>query len=130
MSRKVLPGGIEVLSTCRAVIWRKKGVLHREDGPAYERRDGTKRYYRDGLLHRENGPAVIRPDGTRLWFRHGILCRDDGPPILFGDGTREWFWGGTSYREQEEASPGKTEPDPHQVEKMLEIIASIGFQEA
>lgn len=133
MSRKFLPGGIEILSTPLAVMWRRNGMLHREDGPAYERADGTKRYYRQGLLHREDGPAVVHPDGTCLWFRHGVLCREDGPPVIFGDGSREWIWGETSYRETAPQSPVASEgqeADPLQIEKMMEIIATFGFQEA
>ncbi|MDA8165674.1 MAG: hypothetical protein M0017_11655 [Desulfobacteraceae bacterium] len=131
MSRRFLPGGIEVISTPRAVMWRRNGVLHREDGPAYERADGTRRYYRHGVLHREDGPAVVHPDGTCLWFRHGILCREDGPPVELGAVTREWYWGGTFYREKDliEADGQEQEPDPVQIERMMEIIATFGFQE-
>jgi hypothetical protein len=132
LSRKFLPGGVEVISTPRLVMWRHNGQLHRENGPAYERVDGTRRYYEHGLLHREDGPAIVHPDGTCLWFRRGTLYREDGPPLIFGDGTREWFWGGTSHREiSEEASCRREpEPDPLQIEKMLEVIATFGFQEA
>jgi hypothetical protein len=132
MSRKFLPGDVEVVSTARSVMWRRNGVLHREDGPAYERDDGTRRYYRQGVLHREDGPAVVHPDGTCLWFRHGILQREDGPPVVFGNGTREWFWGATSYRENEPQAtpPQEQEADPLEIEKMMEIIATFGFQEA
>ncbi|MEJ2031696.1 MAG: hypothetical protein P8Y63_01350 [Deltaproteobacteria bacterium] len=133
MSRKFLPGGIEVISTSRAVMWRRDGLLHREDGPAYERADGTRRYYKQGLLHREDGPAVVHPDGTCLWFRHGVLCREDGPPVVFGNGAREWFWGTTSYLEEElqqAAQPLDQEEDPLRIHQMMEVIATFGFQEA
>jgi hypothetical protein len=33
--------------------------------------DGNENYVLNGQLHREDGPAVIRPDGTREWWVHG-----------------------------------------------------------
>lgn len=42
----------------------RDGVLHREDGPAYEGNDGMEAWYRDGRLHRDpvDGPAVVDPE--------------------------------------------------------------------
>lgn len=42
----------------------RSGVAHREDGPAYEGRDGTEVWYRNGKVHRDpsDGPAVIVHD--------------------------------------------------------------------
>ena len=39
----------------------RDSVPHREDGPAYEGRDGSEAWYRNGKLHRDpqDGPAVI-----------------------------------------------------------------------
>jgi hypothetical protein len=113
-------------------MWMHNGQLHRDDGPAYERLDGTQRYYQHGLLHREDGPAIIHSDGTCLWFRQGVLSREDGPPVIFGDGTREWFWETSSHREvsEEDYYRRLPEPDPLQIEQMLEVIAGFGFQEA
>lgn len=54
----------------------KKGVLHREDGPAYTSfQNGMvriERWHCNGLLHRENGPAVIyyHPDKERKILAH------------------------------------------------------------
>ena len=45
--------------------------LHREDGPAVGRSDGSRMWYLDGKRHREDGPAVERSDGTRFWYRNG-----------------------------------------------------------
>lgn len=33
------------------------------------------------ILHRVDGPAVVRPDGSNFWFIHGILHRENGPAI-------------------------------------------------
>ena len=38
--------------------YRKNGVLHREDGPAYISRDYCF-WYKEGKIHREDGYAVI-----------------------------------------------------------------------
>jgi hypothetical protein len=50
-------------------------ILHREDGPAVERFDGSKSfYYKDKamtIFHREDGPAIEFADGTKLWFIDG-----------------------------------------------------------
>jgi len=53
------------------IIYTKDGELHREDGPAVIRTDGSQSWYKDGELHREDGPAVIWADGTQLWYKDG-----------------------------------------------------------
>jgi len=40
---------------------------------------------------REDGPAVERADGDKLWYRNGQLHRDDGPALEGGDGRKEWY---------------------------------------
>jgi len=50
----------------------RDGQPHREDGPAYEGRDGTKEWRVDGALHRPGGaPAVIHDDGSEELWEHG-----------------------------------------------------------
>jgi len=61
---------------CRAAGAGKRwydagGLLHRDDGPAIEEDDGTRRWYRRGKLHREDGPAIDYADGTRCWWLDG-----------------------------------------------------------
>lgn len=51
--------------------WRLKGELHREDGPAVEWKDGTKKWFINSLYHREDGPAIERTDGTYEWYLDG-----------------------------------------------------------
>lgn len=43
-------------------------ILHREDGPVIEFKDGSKQWWINGECHREDGPAVvfIISDGTHL----------------------------------------------------------------
>ena len=52
----------------------RQGVQHREDGPAYEGRDGSEKWIRDGQLHRdpEEGPALIE-DGYEEFYEAGVL---------------------------------------------------------
>ena len=33
--------------------------------------DGTKRWVLNGKLHREDGPAVERSNGSKFWYLHG-----------------------------------------------------------
>ena len=47
------------------------GFFHRENGPAIEYADGTKKWVFNGKLHRENGPAVELPNGKKHWFLNG-----------------------------------------------------------
>jgi len=71
-------------------IWWKGNKLHREDGPAIERANGTKEWHLNGKLHREDGPAVERANGTKLWYLNGKRHREDGPAIEWANGTKEW----------------------------------------
>lgn len=54
------------------VIWKINGKMHRTDGPALIREDGTRVWYIDGKLHRTDGPAVIWADGSKAWYIDGI----------------------------------------------------------
>lgn len=98
-------------------------ILHREDGPAVEKADGTKRWYLNGLLHREGGPAIEWTDGDvwwylngqrhrkggpaaeeyrcRRWYLNDQLHREDGPAVEYTAGGRGWFLNNQEYTEQE-----------------------------
>jgi hypothetical protein len=53
--------------------WRlPNGLLHREDGPAFELIDGYKAWYIDGEKHREDGPAIEYSDGGEMWYLNDI----------------------------------------------------------
>lgn len=60
------------------VEWRQQGILHRENGPAVERRDGTKEWWVNGLRHRDDGPAIERSCGCSAWYQRGILMEAEG----------------------------------------------------
>lgn len=38
-------------------------------------------YNVDHLLHNDNGPAIERANGERLWYKSGKLHREDGPAV-------------------------------------------------
>ena len=77
--------------------YRYKGKLHREDGPAIERPNGYKAWYKNGQLHREDGPAVAWVDGKKQWYLNGLCHREDGPAIIYPDGTKIWYLNGHLY---------------------------------
>lgn len=62
-------------------------------------------HYKDGKEHREDGPAVELKDGTRKWFINGKLHREDGPAVIaideYGEPFYEWFRNGERVTEQE-----------------------------
>jgi hypothetical protein len=44
-----------------------------------------------GELHRTDGPAVVRADGTREWYLNGKRHRTDGPAVVYANGYQEWW---------------------------------------
>ena len=68
-----------------------KTHYHRLDGPAVERKDGTKQWWVNGKQHRLDGPAVEFEDGSKHWFINDKRHRLDGPAIEDADGTK-WWW--------------------------------------
>lgn len=73
------------------------GILHRLDGPAEIRANGSQAWYQDGELHRVDGPAVIRPGGSEEWCQDGELHRVDGPAVICDNGER-WYKNGLLHR--------------------------------
>jgi hypothetical protein len=55
----------------------------------------------DGLLHREDGPAFEHVHGTKVWYINGLRHRENGPAIENGNGIKKWYINGVSYTEQE-----------------------------
>jgi len=79
---------------------RAMTILHREDGPAFERADGGKEWYINGEFHREDGPAIEYPNGYKAWYINGERHREDGPAIE-SDGYKAWFINGKHLTEEE-----------------------------
>jgi hypothetical protein len=88
---------IDIYATKR--WYNQNEQLHREDGPAVERSDGTKEWYKNGKRHRENAPAIELANGTKFWFLNGKVHREDGPAREWVNGTKEWYQNGEIHRE-------------------------------
>ena len=79
------------------------GRLHRRDGPAVVRPDGTREWWIDGewfktehhdkrgRFHREDGPALLYSDGYQAYYQHGQRHRTDGPAVVYPDGSGVWW---------------------------------------
>ena len=74
--------------------WRVNGFLHREDGPALERKNGDKEWYINNKLHREDGPAIEYANGAKSWYINGKRHREDGPAIEYANGNKLWYLNG------------------------------------
>ena len=95
-----------------SVYFYKRGVLHREDGPAVIAFDSNygslngfgctsacERWYNNGQLHREDGPAVEYAHGRQEWYKEGKLHREDGPAMVDDGYCSLWFKEGKLHRE-------------------------------
>ena len=59
-------------------------------------------YYKDEaclILHREDGPAIDYKNGYKAWFLNGKCHRDDGPAVEYRFGTKEWWLNNVKYSE-------------------------------
>ncbi len=83
--------------------WRlPSGALHRKEGPAVIRPDGSCEWRQNDQLHREDGPAVMLADGSREWWRNGLLHREDGPAIEWvEDNFFAWYLDGEEVSQEE-----------------------------
>ena len=95
-------GAYLILYPSRDKVWFFNGLLHREDGPAFERADGTKFWCLNGFFHREDGPAVEWANGDKEWWFHGKRHRIDGPAKDWPNRTTEWYLHGNRYETEEE----------------------------
>ncbi len=73
-------------------------TLHREDGPALERTNGDRYWYKDGKLHRDGGPAVEYANGDKFWYNNGNHHREDGPAVELTTGYQAWYVNGIRHR--------------------------------
>jgi len=88
---------IRTINKYGTIIYELNGQFHRDDGPAIEYTDGTKKWYLNGFLHRTDGPAVEYADGGELWYADNRLHRDDGPAVKFANGEKHWYKKGIQY---------------------------------
>ena len=62
--------------------------------------DYKKKYFvlKNNVLHREDGPAIIKLNGTNIWYFNGILHREGGlPAIIYSNGHKKWYLNGVQY---------------------------------
>jgi hypothetical protein len=78
--------------------WSLYGQLHREDGPAVVRENGTQIWYLNGMMHREGGPAMQTNDGHKAWYIKDHLHRTDGPALEWANGDKIWYSAGKTNR--------------------------------
>ena len=64
----------------------------------FEDKYGNVRWFNErGVMHRTDGPAVVKPNGTKKWFIDGMLHRMDGPAVEYANGMRLWFIANNAY---------------------------------
>ena len=73
------------------IVFRKHTYIHREDGPAIYRKDGTKEWHIKGKRHRLDGPAVVAPEKEEYW-ENGKQHRMMGPAIEDTTDRENHFW--------------------------------------
>lgn len=74
-----------------------QGRLHREDGPALIKPNGSQEWYLHGVPHREDGPACEYAT-MQMWMQNGQMHREDGPALV-GEGREEYWVNGKLHRE-------------------------------
>ncbi len=112
----------------------RHGKLHRDDGPALIRPDGTQVWYQHGKLHRDDGPAAIDVDGTQSWWQHGKRHRNNGPAMTWASGEQQWYQHGEQHRDD---GPAWVLPDGTQIwcqhdqwhrDDGPAVVTAIGYQ--
>jgi hypothetical protein len=58
-------------------VWQLNGEYHREDGPAFEKKNGYKSWWLNGQRHRTDGPAVVNHDGEKEWWLNGYYFEEE-----------------------------------------------------
>ena len=59
--------------------------------------------YVNGILHREDGPAVHKINGTKFWLFNGKYHRLGGPAIELASGHKQWWINGVRLSPEKEA---------------------------
>lgn len=81
---------------------------------------GTRTYHSDEdmtNIHREDGPAIEKADGSKYWIINNTLHREDGPAIEMFGGFKFWYINNKNVTEEEHAAhfslPGKKTIKPN-----------------
>ena len=72
-------------------FWFVSDKRHRLDGPAVEWWHGGKEWWVNEKRHRLDGPAIEHPEEYKAWFIDGERHRLDGPAVEWWDGRKEWW---------------------------------------
>lgn len=67
----------------KRVVYYLNDQLHRDNGSAVIREDGSEEWYNFGVFHRIDGPAVISIGNNKSWYVNGQLHREDNPAIVY-----------------------------------------------
>jgi len=74
---------------------------HREDGPAVEYVNGTKRWYASTINYTmKMVTAVEWANGARQWYFNDQLHREDGHCSWYLDMVKDWYLNGERHRER------------------------------
>lgn len=79
-------------SSWRYYVTKDGKGLHRSRGPAAERPDGSKHWWREKNRHRVGGPAVEGLGFRREWWLEGDRHRDGGLPAFVSDAGDLFQW--------------------------------------
>lgn len=101
MSRLPDQVGYNKGETAEGVFHFFNGMLHRENAPAIEYKNGLKEWWIGGERHRADGPAIEGSNGRKEWWLNGKLHREDGPAIEYKNGHKEWWANGVELTESE-----------------------------
>lgn len=88
-----------------SLMYLKNAKLHREDGPALTRADGSEEWYYNGQLHRAAAPAITKiVNGEKVYsyYCHGATHRTDGPIFVDENGRPHWCLKGSWFDSEEE----------------------------
>ncbi len=78
----------------------RNNELHNERSPAIYSPE-FHMYVRKGVFHREDGPAVVYFDrNTEYWLSDGVLHREDGPAVTV-NGAQHWMINGNKLSDEE-----------------------------
>ena len=76
---------VSIIETNDKKEYYLNGLLHREDGPAVEHKNGDYDWYLHGKKHREDGPATFYSYGITIWYQNDKMHREGGPAYIHKD---------------------------------------------
>jgi hypothetical protein len=111
-TRRRVVGEMTVTRDGEKVWLNKVGEIHRNNGPAIERPDGTKEWWHFGRRRREDGPAVEHPTALRSGTATASFTTTTAPPSFVVTATST---GGTMASWIATMAPPSSGPTPEKV---------------